>query len=249
MAALVGKEYAKGTLGRYEVSLKHTRDFLVWKYQLQDIDIIKIDHDFIANYDFYLRSERKCANNSAVKYIRNFKKIIRICLASGWLNKDPFINYKAKIRQIDRSFLSQDELSVMAGKILETDRLNQARDIFLFSCYTGLAYADVYKLKNSEIVTGLDGGMWIYTKRQKTDTPTRVPLLQAALALLEKYANHPVCQTKGKALPVFSNQKMNAYLKEIASVCCINKELTFHIARHTFATTVTLSNGVSIECK
>ena len=247
MAALVGKEYAKGTLGRYEVSLKHTRDFLVWKYQLQDIDIIKIDHDFIANYDFYLRSERKCANNSAVKYIRNFKKIIRICLASGWLNKDPFINYKAKIRQIDRSFLSQDELSVMAGKILETDRLNQARDIFLFSCYTGLAYADVYKLKNSEIVTGLDGGMWIYTKRQKTDTPTRVPLLQAALALLEKYANHPVCQTKGKALPVFSNQKMNAYLKEIASVCCINKELTFHIARHTFATTVTLSNGVSIE--
>jgi site-specific recombinase XerD len=247
VAALVGKEYARGTLGRYEISLKHTKDFLAWKYQLQDIDITKIDHDFITNYDFYLRSERKCANNSAVKYIRNFKKIIRICLASGWLNKDPFINYKAKIRQVDRSFLSQDELSAMAGKIFETDRLNQVRDIFLFSCYTGLAYADVYKLKNTEIVTGLDGGMWIYTKRQKTDMPTRVPLLQAALGLLEKYADHPVCQTKGKALPVFSNQKMNAYLKEIAGVCNINKELTFHIARHTFATTVTLSNGVSIE--
>jgi site-specific recombinase XerD len=247
VAALVGNEYAKGTLTRYETSLKHTKSFIEWKYQVSDMDIKKVDHEFITNYEFYLRSEKKCANNSAVKYIKNFKKIIRICLASGWLTQDPFVNYKAKVKQVDRIFLNADEIKNIMDKVFDTDRLNQVRDIFLFSCFTGLAYADVQKLKSTEIVKGHDGEMWIVTKRLKTDTPTRVPLLPSALALLNKYADHPVCSNKGKALPVSTNQKMNAYLKEIAGVCSINKELTYHTARHTFATTVTLSNGVPIE--
>jgi site-specific recombinase XerD len=247
IAALIGGEYASGTLTRYETTLKHTRNFLEWKYKVSDVDIKQIDHDFITSYEFYLRSERKCANNSAVKYIKNFKKIIRICLASGWLDKDPFVNYKSKVKQVDRVFLNQDELQLIANKKFPTERLNQVRDTFLFSCFTGLAYADVQKLKRAEIVKGLDGEMWIHTKRKKTDTPSRIPLLPSALAILNRYADHPVCCNNGNALAVSSNQKMNAYLKEIAGVCGIDKPLTFHIARHTFATTVTLSNGVPIE--
>jgi len=247
VAALVGNEYAPGTLTRYETSLRHTQSFMEWKYQVSDMDIKKVDHEFITGYEFYLRSEKKCANNSAVKYIKNFKKIIRICLASGWLTNNPFLNYKAKVKQVDRVFLNADEIKSISEKVFDTDRLNQVRDIFLFSCFTGLAYADVQKLKRAEIVKGLDGEMWIVTKRLKTDTPTRVPLLPSALTILNRYADHPVCCNKGKALPVSTNQKMNAYLKEIAGVCGINKELTYHTARHTFATTVTLSNGVPIE--
>jgi integrase len=247
VSALVGDEYAAGTLERYETSLRHTRSFLEWQYKVSDIDIKQIDHDFITNYEFYLRSERKCANNSAIKYIKNFGKIIRICLASGWLDNDPFVNYKAKVKRVDRIFLNREELQAMADKVFPTERLNQVRDIFLFCCFTGLAYADVKKLKSAEIVKGLDGEMWIYTKRKKTDTPSRIPLLQSALSLLKRYADHPLCCNTDKALPVSTNQKMNAYLKEIADVCAINKILTFHIARHTFATTVTLSNGVPIE--
>lgn len=247
VATLVGSEYAAGTYIRYKASLKHTEDYLRWQYKVSDIDIQKIDHGFITNYEFYLRSERKCANNSAFKYIKNFKKVVGICIASGWLTKDPFINYKIRIKQVDRTFLNQEEIQAMADKAFSTERLNQVRDIFLFCCFTGLAYADVNKLKSSEIVKGLDGEMWIYTKRKKTDTPSRIPLLPSALNLLDRYTENPVCCNTGKVLPVASNQKMNAYLKEIAGLCGIDKPLTFHIARHRFATTVTLSNGVPIE--
>jgi site-specific recombinase XerD len=245
--ALIGKEYSKGTYDRYETSLKHTKAFLLWKYQVIDIDIYGIDHEFITSYDFYLRSERNCNNNSTVKYLKNFKKIILICIANGWLDKDPFVKYKPKVKEVKRDFLNSEDLETLANKKLVSDRVSQVRDIFLFSCYTGLAYADVKKLKRSEIVPGIDGQKWIYTSRQKTDTDSRVPLLPNALDLMAKYEDHPQCVDDGLLLPVLSNQKMNSYLKEIADACGITKELTYHIARHTFATTVTLANGVSIE--
>ncbi|WP_207424183.1 site-specific integrase [Desertivirga brevis] len=245
--ALVGGEYASGTLQRYETTLKHTRDFIKEKYKLADIDITRVDYYFITEFEFYLRSVRKCGNNSAVKYVKNFKKIIRICIASGWLDKDPFINYKAKVKSVDRAFLTEEELKTIAEQVFEVERLNYVKDVFLFSCYTGLAYADVQKLKKSEVVKGHDGESWINTKRKKTDTSTRVPLLPAALELINKYKSFPPCVNSGKVFPVSSNQKMNAYLKEIAAVCGITKTLTYHIARHTFATTVTLTNGVPIE--
>jgi site-specific recombinase XerD len=247
VAALVGTEYAKGTLQRYEMSLKHTKAFILWKYKVNDIDIRGIDHEFIMSYDFYLRSERKCANNSTVKYIKNFKKIILICIVNGWLDKDPFIKYKPKVKEVTRDYLTVEELETMINKKFVSDRVVQVRDIFVFCCYTGLAYADVKKLKRNEITIGLDGQQWIFTSRQKTDTASRIPLLTAALQIMRKYEHHPECADQGRLLPVLSNQKMNSYLKEIADVCGIEKELTFHIARHTFATTVTLANGVSIE--
>ncbi|MGV3705391.1 MAG: site-specific integrase [Arcticibacter sp.] len=143
--------------------------------------------------------------------------------------------------------MTNDEIQAMADAKLVTNRVRQVRDIFLFSCFTGLAYADVKKLKRSEIIKGIDGQQWIFTSRQKTDTTSRIPLLPTALKILAKYDDNPECLHNDKALPVLSNQKMNTYLKEIADTVGINKELTFHIARHTFATVVTLSNGVSIE--
>jgi site-specific recombinase XerD len=245
--ALIGKEFAKGTYDRYMTSLKHTQDFLLWKYSFADIDIKQIDHDFVASYDFYLRSERNCNNNSTVKYLKNFKKIILICLANGWIDKDPFAKHKMKVKEVKRDYLNAEELQILATKTLINNRISLVRDIFLFSCYTGLAYADVKKLKRSEIVTGLDAEQWVYTSRQKTDTDSKIPLLPPALALIKKYINDPKGVRGGLILPILSNQKMNSYLKEVADICGINKELTYHIARHTFATTVTLSNGVSIE--
>lgn len=245
--ALIGQDFAPGTLERYKTSLKHTQEFLHWKYKISDIDITKIDHAFIMDYDFWLRSVRKCANNTAVKYIKNFKKIMRLCMANGWLSKDPFLGYKAKIKEVERPYLTKEEIQAAYEKEFASDRLNQVRDIFLFSCYTGLAYVDVVKLSKSHINIGIDGEKWIFTNRQKTGTSTRVPLLPIAQELILKYEDHPECVNLNVLFPVLSNQKMNSYLKEIANVCGINKELTFHIARHTFATTVTLSNGVPIE--
>ena len=245
--ALVGKDFAPGTLERYKTSLKHTQEFLNWKYKVSDIDITKIDHVFIMDYDFWLRSVRKCANNTAVKYIKNFKKIIRLCMANGWLSKDPFLGYKAKLKVVERPYLTKDEIQAIYEKEFASDRLNQVRDFFIFSCFTSLAYVDVKQLSKSNINIGIDGDQWIFTRRQKTDTSTRVPLLPLARELVLKYENHPQCVNSDVLFPILSNQKMNSYLKEIASVCGINKDLTFHIARHTFATTVTLSNGVPIE--
>lgn len=245
--ALIGKDYALGTLDRYETSLKHTVDFMKWKYKVSDIDIHKIDHEFITSYEFYLKTVRNCAQNTTTKYIKNFGKIIRICIANGWLNKNPFINYKSKLVEVERAFLSQDEIEIMLNKEFKIDRLNQVKDIFLFSCFTGLAYADVKKLSRKNIAIGVDGERWIFINRTKTDTRSNIPILPIASYLLEKYQDHPQVVNQDKLLPILSNQKMNSYLKEIADACEINKELTFHIARHTFATTVTLSNGVPIE--
>lgn len=244
---LVGKEYAPGTLERYTTSLKHTIEFMQWKYNISDIDITKIDHAFITDYEFWLRSVRNCANNTAVKYIKNFNKIIKICLANDWLDKNPFANYKSKVKEVERVYLNEDEIQTIIEKDFKTERLSLVRDIFLFSCFTGLAYIDVKNLTKSHISYGIDGEKWIFTHRQKTESASKIPILPVTQIIIDKYENHPQCLNEDKLLPILSNQKMNAYLKEIAGVCEIEKELTFHIARHTFATTVTLTNGVPIE--
>ena len=244
---LVGKEYASGTLERYTTSLKHTIEFMQWKYNISDLDITKIDHAFISDYEFWLRSVRNCANNTAVKYIKNFNKIIKICLANDWLDKNPFANYKSKVKEVERVYLSEEEVQAIIEKEFKTERLSLVRDIFLFSCFTGLAYIDVKNLTKSHISFGIDGEQWIFTHRQKTESASKIPILPMTQMIIDKYENHPQSNNQDKLLPILSNQKMNAYLKEIAAVCEIEKELTFHIARHTFATTVTLTNGVPIE--
>lgn len=240
---LIGKEYAPGTLERYTTSLKHTIEFMQWKYNISDIDITKIDHAFITDYEFWLRSVRNCANNTAVKYIKNFNKIIKICLANDWLDRNPFANYKSKVKEVERVFLTEDEIQALMNKEFKTERLALVRDIFLFSCFTGLAYIDVKNLTKSHISIGIDGEKWIFTHRQKTESASKIPILPITQMIIDKYKNHPECINKDKLLPILTNQKMNAYLKEIADICEIEKDLTFHIARHT----VTLTNGVPIE--
>lgn len=247
MEKLVGVDYAPGTLERYVTSLAHTKAFIQWKYKTQDMDIKKLDFQFLTGYEFWLKSIRRCNHNTTMKYLANFRKIVNYCIRSGWLIRDPFLGFKMAKKEVHRVALDEKELQQLISKKFSIERIDQVRDIFVFSCFTGLAYADVKKLKRSEICVGIDGGKWIFTSRQKTETPSRIPLLPAALAILEKYKDHPQCLNKDRLLPVMSNQKMNAYLKEIADLCGIKKNFTFHIARHTFATTITLSNGMPLE--
>lgn len=245
--ALVGHDYALGTLKRYETSYKHTLQFLQSKYNVSDIDITKLDYDFISNYEFWLKTARKCDHNSAIKYLANFKKVVIRCVKSGKLPRDPFLGFSMAKKEVERDVLTEEQLKRIAQENFSAERMTLVRDIFLFCCYTGLAYADIQKLKQTEIVKGNDGGLWIIAKRQKTNVTSRIPLLLPALEIMEKYKEHPQCKEKGKVLPVLSNQKLNTYLKTIADSCGIHFNLTFHIARHTFATTVTLSNGIPIE--
>jgi site-specific recombinase XerD len=244
---LIGKDFAAGTALRYSTAKSHVEEFIKFEYKVNDIPVQDVDHKFITGLEYYLKTQRNCAHNTTIKYITNFKKIVRIAYANDWISKDPFFNWKARLKTVDREFLTEEEIQTMLEKELHTPRLNQVRDIFIFSCFTGLAYADVKKLTKENIVIGIDGNKWINTKRTKTNTLSNIPILPAAANVIEKYANYPDVLHSEKLLPVLSNQKMNAYLKEIADLCGFTKNLTFHLARHTFATTVTLTNGVPIE--
>lgn len=244
---LIGFGYSKPTWIKYNTTQKHITEFLQSKYSITDIPIKNLNFEFINDFEFYLKAEKHIDINTNAKYIKNLKKIIRECVAKDWLTKDPFLAYKVKTKRTQRVFLSDTELAEIERKVFSMERLNIIRDIFLFSCYTGLSYIDAYHLTPDNIVVGLDGERWIHTARQKTQTPSHVPLLNRAMKIIEKYADHPKTLNQGKLLPFSSNQKVNAYLKEIAVCCSIKKELTFHVARHTFATTVTLNNGVSME--
>ena len=172
-AALVGQEYSAGTLKRFKVCKKSIEDFLKWKYKVCDFDIRKLGNEFIADYEFYLKSEKGCAHNTTMGYIKKLKKIVRQCVANNWLDKDPFMNNKIKIRDTHRTYLLEDELQILADKNIAIERLRLVRDLFLFSCYTGLSYRDVEKLTPADIATGIDGEKWIFTTRTKTDTATR----------------------------------------------------------------------------
>ena len=172
---------------------------------------------------------------------------MRIAFANNWIKKDPFYHWKAVWKPVEREALNEHELRQLIDSKLGGDRLNQVKDIFIFCCFTGLSYSDVKKLSSNHIVFGMNGQKWIKTKRTKTKTKSSIPVLPMAEDILEKYASFCEQSKRALLLPVISNQKMNDYLKEIAGILKINKNLTFHLARHTFATTVTLANGVPIE--
>ena len=245
MDRLAGKDYSFRTLQRYKTTKKHLAAFISFSFKLKDFPVKEIDIKFINSFIYYLKTELSLSHNSALKYLSYFKKIVRVAYANGWLEKDPFYNFKVKLQTIDREFLTKEEIIKIMEKEFMIPRMEQVRDIFLFSCYTGLAYVDVFKLTPDDIIKGIDGNKWIKTKRTKTKTLSSIPILPVAEKLIEKYED--LESPTGKLLPVYSNQKTNSYLKEIADSCGIKKNLTFHMARHTFATTVTLSNGVPIE--
>ncbi|GAL81014.1 phage integrase family protein [Algibacter lectus] len=244
---LAGKDISVSTAKRYWTCYDHVKQFIEDEYSLEDYKLKDIDYRFITKFEFFLKTTRKCNHNSSLKYINNLKKIIRIALANQWMDRDPFYNYKVQFEAVQREYLTAEEIEILYTKELHFDRLKVVRDMFVFSCYTGLAYSDVEKLSKSDITIGIDGKQWINIKRTKTNTRSSIPLLPIAKEILSRYAYDPKVIKSERLIPVFSNQKSNAYLKEIAMLCGITKPLTTHLARHTFATTVTLTNGVPIE--
>ncbi|MBI5539544.1 MAG: site-specific integrase [Bacteroidia bacterium] len=243
----MGKDFAPETVERYETSLMHTENFIKLFYKKTELPISQINHKFITDYELYFKTERNCSHNTTMKYIKNFRKIIRIALANGIIKTDPFSNFKMTIKKVDREYLNEEELEILLNKKFDFQRLEQVRDCFLFSCFTGLAHSDLKRLTKENIVTGTDGKLWVKINRKKTNNLSSIPILPITKSLIEKYAYNEYCMTHNVLLPVYTNQRMNAYLKELALICKINKNLSSHIARHTFATTVTLNNDVPIE--
>jgi site-specific recombinase XerD len=243
---LMNKDFAPGTVERYKTCYTHVSNFIKTKYKRDDFQLNEINPMFINDFEYYLKVTRKCCNNTTVKYIKNFKKIILIALANGWMKSNPFVSIKFRLDDVDLAYLDEEELNALMNKEFSIERMQQVKDVYLFCCFTGLAFVDVSSLKSEDIIyKGTDA--WIKKQRQKTKNWCNIPLLPPAIEILEKYKNNPQCQKKMVLLPVLTNQKMNAYLKEIADITGINKSLSTHTARHTFATTVTLANQVSME--
>jgi len=240
---LVGISKAKATYQKYEVTRKHLSNFIKERYSLSDISLKEINNLFITDFEVYLLTTAGCNSNTTAKFMQFFKRIIIIARNNGWIHSDPFSNYKIRIAKVDRGYLTQDEIERIMDKKFVSKRLEQVKDIFIFSCFSGLAYIDVKNLRESNIRTSFDGNMWIMGKREKTGVSFNIPLLDIPKMILEKYKG---ILPNERVLPVLSNQKMNSYLKEIGDVSGIDKNLSFHLARHSFAT-LTLSKGVSIE--
>jgi site-specific recombinase XerD len=244
----VGSDYKVGTLKNYNVTLGHLKEFIASNYFAKDIPLKDLNYKFITDFELMCKTKWECVKSSTTtKHIQRIRKVIGIAIANEWLDKDPFHLYSGKHEKGTVKFLTGEELKAIEGKVFFMERLERVRDMFIFSCYTGYAYSDVQKFSANDIVTGMDGLKWIYTGRAKNESKSNVPLLPKALEIIEKYKSHPDVINKNRLLPVISNIKTNAYLKEIADLCGVRKNLTFHMARHTFATTVTLTNGVPIE--
>jgi site-specific recombinase XerD len=246
LEALVGMKYAPKTLARYNTSLNHLKSFLKEEYKVNDIDLRNINHKFLMDYEFWL-NKNNCQHNTTIKYLVNLKKIIRIALNNGWMVDDPYKNTKLSFKDVDKPYLTSDELTKILNKEFSIKRVEKVRDVFLFCCFTGLAFSDVKSLQEGDISTENNGIRWIRKHRQKTKIISHIPLLPVAEKILDKYKNDLECIKEGTLLPVPSNQRMNSYLKEIADLCDIKKTLTTHVARHTFGTTVTLANHISME--
>lgn len=244
---------ADGTMKNYYTTQKYIAKFLKEKYHRNDISLAELNYKFILDFETYLSKhqpkdhQKPLHNNGIMKHIERLCKMVNMAITMDWLAKDPFAKYRQHFDKVERFYLTKEELSAIENKKFSIERLQTVKDLFLFSCYTGLAYIDTMNLTAGNIVKGIDGNDWLITSRQKTDTDVRIPLLPQAEELIKKYKDHPKAANHGTLFPVISNQKTNAYLKEIADLCNINKAITFHIARHTFATTITLSNGVPIE--
>ena len=247
LKSLIGKENSYTTWQKYNACRLFFEAFLIKTHKKKDISIKLIDRELVINFEHFLKIDRNCAYNTTVKYLQQLKKIIRLCILNGWLKYDPFINIKLGLKDVDRNYLDERELKALLEKEFNVHRLATIRDIFVFSCFTGLSYSDLKRLNKSELEFDSNGSLWIRSKRQKTGVRANIPVLAVPMAILDKYCHLEQISDSKPLLPVASNQKVNAYLKEIADLCNINKELTFHVARHTFATTVTLTNGVPIE--
>ena len=246
-SALIGKEYTESTVTKFDTSINRLKEYIRSCYHRDDIMLAELDGQFIRDFDFWLKTEKHCQNNSALKHLKNLKKVVRIALANDWIKKDPFYGIHFKQEEVNVEFLSREELDILMNKDFAIKRLEQVRDIFVFCCFTALAFVDVQQLRREHLIKDNNGALWIRKARQKTSQMCNIPVLSIPQRILRKYEDNAECIKKGVLLPVISNQRMNAYLKEIADLCGITKRLTTHVARHTAATIVFLANDVSME--
>ena len=243
---LIGKVSMK-SWERLEIAKNKVIVFMDQILKREDIILCDLKMAFVTEYEHFLTVNQKMQSNTVMKYIKILKQILNYAVALDWIQSNPFNQFKCTYRNPDRIVLTQDEIDVIYYKKMPNERLEQVKDIFIFACYTGYAFSDIELLSPDSVVKGIDGETWINANRVKTDVRENVMLLDIPLKIIAKYKEDKQCRTKGTLLPSITNQKYNAYLKEIAVICNINKLLTSHIARHTFATTVTLANGISLE--
>ncbi len=242
-----------GTLEKYERVKNILSEFLQKKYSSPDLGVSQLNSALVFQFDSYLRTEKSyranvgCCNNTTVKYMRSLKTMFNYAVKRGFgLKENPFLVYDEKIEPVNTIFLEESELRAIENKVFSSDRLNTVKNIFLFSCFTGYAPCDAMNLQWSNVQDLQNDGLWIITKRKKTKTNADVPILPITMRIIEEFKNDPRCVNGNKLLPKISNQKMNEYLKEIAEICNINKNLKWYVARHTFATTVTGENDIPL---
>ncbi len=235
------------TLAKYGTTKNKIVSFLKRRFKTKDIALEELRLSFITEFEHFLLTSEKLQTNSAYKYIKNIKKIMGMCVDLEWIASNPFDKFKCTYKNPDRTILTQTEIDTLVSTNFIMPRLAEIRDVFVFCCYTGFAYSEVHKFKQGDLVLGIDGEYWLTTNRKKTGERESVPLLPIAYAIVKRHETNSRCIRTGQLLPVKSNQVYNSYLKEVANICGIKKHLTTHIARHTFATTVALSNGVPIE--
>ncbi len=241
---LVDKETTHRTYTRYLLTRRWLAKFITERWRVSDILITDVNPKFVNDFYIYLRTtDSQNGHNYHMKMVQRFRTVFKVAQDNGWVTTNPFGGFKIKFEDIHRDCLTGEELNTIMEKRLASERLEKIRDLFIFSCFTGLAYADVKDLKKSDLVQ-YEGKTWIDGSRIKTGIEFDVPLLDIPMEILNKYADH---SSRGRLLDIPSNQKVNDYLKEIAAVCGIEKPLTYHVARHTFATTITLENGVALE--
>ena len=244
---LIGKDYAKVTISRFDTCLKYFREMSQNQYQRKDIPLKEVTNGMIHDYIHFLKDEKGLQENTVIRYMKVVKKVLNIAVNYDWIQKNPFGNIRFHEKEVNKEFLTKEELETLRTKEFDIPRLELVRDVFLVQCWTGLAFIDVSELKEEHIIADNDGNLWIRKERHKTGIMCNVPLLDVPLGIIEKYKDHPLCQKRGILLPVLSNQKMNSYLKEIADCCGIKKKLSTHTGRHTFCSVVTLANNVSLE--
>ena len=242
---MVGITTSKRTLDKYILVRNRLQDYIASQLGVKDISLEEVTPKFLSNFDNYLRVEYNMANNHAMKIRQKLRTIYKVAIDNGWVSKNPFSTVKIHFDPVERDVLTKSELTALIQTDMIFDRLEKMRDVFVFACFTGLAHCDVAGLTKENIITDEAGQVWLKTHRQKTSEVVDIPLLEIPQLIIKKYQG--IKELNGKLLPTLTNSCSNLYLKEVAVRCGINKTLTFHMARHTFATTVTLSNGVPIE--